>query len=277
METWRKIELPTRRRWLISLLAIVTCGGLATAQSPYSLEWKRELGIGGIGLSTYAVSSYLKSQATLYTSEQLESLDATEIGGLDRLATLFDSEAARQTSDILLKGSTILPLALLLPKETRHDAATIGVLWAETMLVNAGVTALSKHTFRRPRPFVYNPETTASEIQTIHAQTAFLSGHTSTTAANCFFAAKVFSDYFPDSEWTPVVWSVAATVPAITGYLRVKGGRHYPSDVIAGYALGACVGYLVPQLHKTRFTVNGLPGTVRLDAGFSSMRLRWVF
>ena len=72
------------------------------------------------------------------------------------------------------------------------------------------------------------------------------------TAANTFFAAKVFSDYYPDSKWKPVVWTAAATIPAITGYLRVKGGRHFTTDVITGYAVGAAVGYLVPHFHKKK-------------------------
>ena len=41
-------------------------------------------------------------------------------------------------------------------------------------------------------------------------------------------------------------------IPAITGYLRVKAGKHYPTDTIAGYLLGATAGILIPQLHKKK-------------------------
>ena len=46
------------------------------------------------------------------------------------------------------------------------------------------------------------------------------------------------------------MWAVAASIPAVTGYLRVRAGRHYVTDVATGYALGAAIGWLVPTIHK---------------------------
>ena len=63
-----------------------------------------------------------------------------------------------------------------------------------------------------------------------------------------FFTAKVFSDTNPNSKLRPWVWSSAALLPAVTGYLRVKGGKHFPTDVIVGYAVGAAIGILVPGI-----------------------------
>ncbi len=34
------------------------------------------------------------------------------------------------------------------------------------------------------------------------------------------------------------------------GYLRMKAGVHYPTDVIAGYTPGAAIGLIIPVLHK---------------------------
>ena len=48
------------------------------------------------------------------------------------------------------------------------------------------------------------------------------------------------------------VWSVAAGIPAITAYLRVESGQHFPTDVLAGYAVGAFTGWIVPHLHKKK-------------------------
>ncbi|MEQ8424859.1 MAG: phosphatase PAP2 family protein, partial [Cyclobacteriaceae bacterium] len=80
------------------------------------------------------------------------------------------------------------------------------------------------------------------------------SGHTSHTAAASFFMAKVISDYHPNMNKGAriILWSAAVYIPALTATLRVKAGKHFPSDVVAGYAVGAFAGWLIPQLHKVK-------------------------
>jgi len=48
------------------------------------------------------------------------------------------------------------------------------------------------------------------------------------------------------------LWISAATIPAIAAGLRVASGRHFPTDVLTGYAVGALVGYYIPELHKKK-------------------------
>jgi len=42
----------------------------------------------------------------------------------------------------------------------------------------------------------------------------------------------------------------AAAVPAAVGYFRMEAGKHFLTDVLLGYSIGATVGVLVPELHK---------------------------
>src|SRR4029077_16601723 len=79
---------------------------------------------------------------------------------------------------------------------------------------------------------------------------SFFSGHTSNAATATFFGARVFTDLRPHSKLVPFVWIAAAGVPAFTAYSRYKAGKHFPSDVVVGYIVGASIGYFVPQLHK---------------------------
>lgn len=257
-------------------LVIFLCGAIwcSSAQSPYILDVEQEFTYTAFGGSAFFLARYMKSRTKLFTSDQLESLDARAVPPIDRGATRWNSLTARETSDVFMIGSHVLPALFLTARKTRHDFEEIAILWGEVMIINTGLTQLSKYTFRRARPYVYNPETRAADIQTQTARAAFISGHTSATAANCFFFAKVFSDYYPDSKLKPIVWTAAASIPALTGYLRVKSGRHFPSDVVAGYALGACVGYFIPHLHK-----NVSPGErqVRMSTGINSLHLRLVF
>ena len=46
------------------------------------------------------------------------------------------------------------------------------------------------------------------------------------------------------------MWAGAALVPAAVGYLCLKAGQHFLSNNLVGYAVGAGIGILVPQLHK---------------------------
>ncbi|MCO6474970.1 MAG: phosphatase PAP2 family protein [Phaeodactylibacter sp.] len=220
------------------------------AQSPYRFNLGKEAAFIGVGGTALVGGVLLKDNTTLFSPDELEGLDPAQINAFDRGAVFNTSRAAREASDYFLDGSHLLPLLLLAGRETRHDFGAIAFLWGETLLANGGLTLASKYAFRRPRPYVYNMNIHARQKQTVNAKTAFFSGHTSMTAANTFFAARVFSDYYPESKWKPVVWTAAATIPAITGYLRVRAGRHYPSDVIAGYAAGALAGYFIPHLHK---------------------------
>ena len=83
---------------------------------------------------------------------------------------------------------------------------------------------------------------------------SFFSGHTSQTAAACFYFAKVIDDYHPTLKKgiKRGIWIFAATVPAVNGYMRVKAGKHFPTDIITGYIVGAATGIIVPQLHRTK-------------------------
>ena len=124
------------------------------------------------------------------------------------------------------------------------------ILYGETLLTTSGLSFVTKRLAKRTRPFVYNELVDISEKQKNNARFSFFSRHTSITASNCFFAAKVFSDYYPNSKLKPYVWITASVVPTLTGFFRVQGGENYYSDVLVGYSLGAAIGFLIPHLHK---------------------------
>lgn len=238
-------------KWTIFVLSFfIVCHGFS--QSPYQLNTKKELVFYGVGLTTFAGGAFLKSQTPVFTLNELENLNSNDIGAFDRQAFEVNSLKAHHASDYFWFGSFSLPLLFLAHEKTRRDYKTIATLWGETVFITAGLTMLTKYSVRRARPFVYDSNISIAEKTESNAKASFFSGHTSMTAANTFFAATVFSDYFPDSKIKPVVWGLAAAIPAVTGYLRVRGGRHYPTDVIAGYAVGALVGWAIPKLHKRK-------------------------
>ncbi len=235
----------------LGLLVFLSAGVSLEGQSPYELNWKKELPVLSGGFTLLGIGGELEENLAGYTLHQLESLElpaATPY--LDARATGYWSPTAQTWSDHLLHGSMALPIVLLLDADIRSDAGNIGVLLSETVLITQGLTVFSKNLFKRNRPFLFNDEAPLAAKQDLNARQSFFSGHTSTTASLTFFTAKVWSDYHPDSRWKSLVWIAAAIVPAATGYLRYRGGKHYASDVLAGYALGATTGILIPHFHK---------------------------
>lgn len=220
------------------------------AQNPYKISWKQEsawLGGSGVGIG---VSYVLHAHNPAFTSAEVENLQLSAVPRFERFVTRQYSLPARKASDILLFSAVASPLLLMLDKDIRHDAPTAVLLVGETLVLNLAVTGLFKEIVKRPRPYCYNPEVPLSEKLQRDARKSFFSGHTSTSAAATFSAAQIWSDYHPDSSWKPVVWVAAAAIPATVGFLRVKGGKHYLTDVVAGFVVGGTCGILVPRLHR---------------------------
>lgn len=225
--------------------------GLLLAQSPYRLQLGKELAMTSVGLTTTFLGAQFRSGVPIYSGDALNALDASTINSLDRNTVHNYSLSAHQASNVLWISAMASPAFFLTGKKTRQSIGIIAVMWSETMFATSGLTLMTKYAVRRTRPFVYNPAVEISKKRNANARGSFFSGHTSMSAASTFFAATVFSDYFPESKWKPAVWGFAAAIPAVTGYLRVRGGRHFPTDVLAGYAVGALVGWGVPALHRS--------------------------
>lgn len=244
------------------------------AQSPYSLTFKKELVFAGASGIAMGLGGWMYSQHPAFTIAELNALEIDDVFTFDRFATGNFSERADKASDVFLYGTPFVPLLFLAGKKSRSHFGQVIVMYGEAATLNVGLTVAIKSIARRPRPFLFNADVGEDLKLTRTATTSFLSGHTSLTALNTFFAAKVFADFYPDSQWKPVVWSLGAAIPALTGYLRVAAGKHYLSDVVAGYALGGAIGILVPHLHKNKILKeNG----ISLQMGYNGINIRWQF
>ncbi len=264
------------RSILAVLLAICLQAGFTQQNSPYILKWQKELPLLGTGLILMGTGSWAVQQLDPLSVEDIGQLDASDINGFDRNAIENFSTQANDISDLFLYGSIAPPLSLLIDKQIRSDFAKVSILFLETVLISQGLTTLTKGLAKRTRPFAYNPEVEMDKKLERTARTSFYSGHTGTVSAFCFFSAKVFSDYHPDSKWKPVVWGAAGALPAITGYLRVKAGKHFPTDVMTGYVVCGAIGYFIPHIHRSdgeeQMSLQFQPG---LQGPGFTFRYRW--
>lgn len=121
---------------------------------------------------------------------------------------------------------------------------------AETILLTTGLITLTKTIVYRPRPFTYNTSVPIDNKLNYNARESFFSGHVATSASMSFFTATTFSAYFPHSPLKPFVWTYAIVWPAATGYFRYAAGKHFPTDILTGYVVGAVTGILIPKIHQ---------------------------
>jgi len=220
----------------------------STGDGPFKLTSGKEAAIIGTGAAVGITALLIMSNNDKLTEDGVNSLNPENIGGFDRIAIGPYQEDV--LGDALVYSSFLLPLTFLAYNDTREDFGTLFLMYGEVVLLNAGITGLVKGLTTRNRPYVYNDNSPAEEKYKVGARHSFYSGHTSFTASNSFFMARVFSEYLSDNTTQILIWGAAALIPAVTGFSRVNTHNHFPTDVIVGYIVGAAIGYLIPKLHK---------------------------
>ncbi|MFB9865339.1 phosphatase PAP2 family protein [Rufibacter immobilis] len=240
---------------LVVVLGLLLPGLLVPAKAQdlprlYHTDLLRDGLITAGGVTMAVTGSVLLSNKTPLTEADLASFDKSQVNKFDRWAAGNFSQKAKDASDVFFYTSYGLPLLFLADQKAIPHAKDIYFLYAETISLAGGIYALTAGLTNRKRPNVYATQAPLEERLHKYAKNSFFAGHTAATASVTFFTAKVFHDLHPNSPWRPVVWGAAAAFPVTVGYLRLRAGKHFLSDNIIGYAVGASIGILVPELHK---------------------------
>lgn len=203
------------------------------------------------GVITAAYGTYLTHQASRVSLPELRQLSMDDINGLDRhFAENYQPKAA-QISDWVTAATIVSPALLLADAKVRDQWVTIGIMGAETMLLTYGLTSITKGAVLRIRPLAYNHQVPVSERTAPDVRLSFFSRHVSMASAATFFAAQVYADLHAKGNAQKWIWGTAAILPIATASLRVASGAHFVTDVATGYAVGACIGVLVPLIHRS--------------------------
>ncbi|UYZ58825.1 phosphatase PAP2 family protein [Hymenobacter latericus] len=240
-------------RAALLLSAVLPTLASAQSRSPYQTRLAVDGPVIGALLVTTGVAFNQGRQDEGLTDEEVAALRRDDVNRFDRFAAGNYDPTAKRISDYPFYASFAAPLVLALADgDVRSKAGQVGVLYLETLSVTGALFTVATAAVPRSRPLAYstNPELTISQRGNNNSTNSFFAGHTAATATNTFFVAKVFHDFHPESAARPYVWAAAAAVPAAVGYLRLKAGKHFLSDNLVGYAVGAASGILVPQLHK---------------------------
>jgi undecaprenyl-diphosphatase len=138
--------------------------------------------------------------------------------------------------DVSWLGSTVVlvPLVVVIGVWARNRTRSWAVL-ARLALSLGGAIALYdliKPLVGRPRPHVGQLVSTATGY-------AFPSGHATQTAAVAVTLAALAATLNGSCARKFAIWTTAALVCLLVGFSRIYLGVHWPTDVLAGYALGA--------------------------------------
>jgi membrane-associated phospholipid phosphatase len=229
----------------------------AKRPSPYTVKYKRDIPInlGLIGLNVLGVQ--LVNNKKDLTPAELATKTRDKVPFFDRGNVGYFDEGIDKASYTGFYASFAWPVVMMLVDgdQTRHIGQVL-TMYIQTMAVTGALFSITAGLVERSRPLVYGENTPIGRRLSNNSQRSFFAGHTAATAASSFFTAKVFSDMNPDSRLKPVVWVIAAGLPALVGYQRYKSGQHFLSDNIVGYGIGAAAGILIPKWHKTKKSTN---------------------
>ncbi len=251
------------------LLAFATpCTASQVQESfPYELDLWLDVGLtaGGVALFAGAAAAYWEQEP--FTELEIAMLDRANINGFDRSATA--QWAPDRYANALVLTLMAAPLALAIATPGSRQSWTVAAMYGEVLLIGNGLGELLNGVTNRTRPFVYNtgeniPFDVRSEVE---ARRAFPSGHAANAFAAAVFLSSVYAKLHPGSPVKAWIWAGSLTLAATTGYMRYKGGKHFPTDIISGAIIGSLVGWGVPKLHEVdgvNLTVAPLGGVIAI-------------
>lgn len=182
----------------------------------------------------------------------------SQISDIQLLRQINHSALPLKPLSIALSETTI-PINLAIPAGMAVTALlkddntlmqnAIGVAMASG--INWGLTVSLKKAIRRDRPHVLYDD--VLDIYQIRSDYAMPSGHTSSAFATATSLTLLYPEWYvalPAYAWASAV-----------GMSRIHLGVHYPTDVLAGAALGVASAWLTYKLNRwiwNRYCIDGM-------------------
>jgi membrane-associated phospholipid phosphatase len=173
--------------------------------------------------------------------------DVSEVNALDRLLMRPYDKTLSTLGKAACYVSLLTPAVLLaIPVK---EWGTIGVMYAESVLLSFGMKELMKSVVYRDRPYLYDASWSSAIADDGDWNCSFVSGHTTMAFTGAAFASYVFSSIYPDSPWKWPVVAGSYALALTTASLRIASGEHFLTDVLSGAVIGTLSGFLVPWAH----------------------------
>lgn len=215
----------------------------------------------GISFGFALVLDQLKSTGEIRPQQIARDFDRNDLLPIDQpVVTAKHHESAGPWSNVgwaaAVAYAVVDPMLSAYRERSLQTGLVDLMLYAETLALTQAATNLVKLAVRRPRPAAYR-EAEANRDNPDYSNTdtdsalSFFSGHAATTASLSATATYLAFARSP-SSWRPWATLVAGTgLTTFVSVQRVRAGKHFPTDVIAGAVAGAGIGIMVPHLHRT--------------------------
>lgn len=237
------------------------------------------LAVGGVGLGALGLvaASHQKAPDSL----TLAALDAGDLPGIDRSAAGNWSPGAATASDVLVWSALAVPAVYAVAAYGGDEEKTLLLLYGETLLLTNAVAQVTKAAVGRIRPYAYDPspEVPPDALTTPDVERSFFSSHAANSFAAAVFLGTAHGKIHPESGARAWVWAGGLAVATVTSALRVVAGKHFPTDVLAGAAIGSGTAWLVLELHEvsTADPVGGAPARPSLGLTRAGPGIAWTF
>jgi undecaprenyl-diphosphatase len=249
-----------RRSSLEPKLALPTPPGRTTFQSDPIADGA----IIVVSLGSAGVLELINSTGEIRPQQIDPDFDANDkLISIDRgVINMTPSESAGSYSNLGLGLAGVYAVLDPIFTSVREQSAQAGlvdaIIYSETVAVTLALTNIVKIAVRRPRPQAYYDLAHQNDPNYFNTSTdsalSFFSGHSSLTGAIGATATYLAFARSPGSvrAWTTLVLATGLT--SFVSVQRVRAGKHFPTDVLAGAFAGAGIGVIVPHLHRTEET-----------------------
>jgi membrane-associated phospholipid phosphatase len=231
------------------------------SQPPFRVDPIADTGIISVSLGFGVVLEMLSGTGEIRPQQIAKPFRREQLLAIDRgVLSAERDENAGPRSNIGLGAAVAFafvdPVLSGFRERSFRTGVVDGVLYAESLSLTLAFTDLVKLAVRRPRPRAYREaELHEGEVDYSNPSTdsalSFFSGHSSMTAAVSATATYLAFVRAPAGSARP--WITLGAGTALTTFVsieRVRGAKHFPTDVLAGALAGAGVGIVVPQLHR---------------------------
>jgi undecaprenyl-diphosphatase len=215
-----------------------------------------------VSLGSAGLLELINSTGEIRPQQIDPNFERSQLISIDRAAvtnTMHPSAGTLSNVGLGLAGlyAALDPVLSGMREQSVQTGLVDAIMYSETVALTLALTNIVKMAVRRPRPLAYvaaeqhkNDKIPYSNSST-DSSLSFFSGHASMTGAIGATATYLAFARSPGT-WRPwVTLSLATTVSTLVSVYRVRAGKHFPTDVLAGTFAGAGIGIVVPHLHRT--------------------------